>query len=210
MCVLIVQVFLYSSTTDTWIYVLLTLAVWQHETILPPCGYWTAKMLCSVWILCCAWFCPWLLQDRKKMSPFHPLLTVHNEGKSPPLPTMRCLRFMAAACDSSVWRKLLWAPVTRCCADITGWRRKSEALIICRWRLHLSHLLLRDVSLKLWPNHWMLRTFSPSSSEAESSRTEKRGTTPETWRISLQNRGGVIFSRVFSRVKHFSPPYCYY
>lgn len=128
-----------------------SVAVWKHSA---PCTYWIAKVLCCVWVLSCAsWFCPWLLQDKKKdSSSFHPLLTGHNEGEKPP---SQCAAYI-------LWLQHVTHPYresffyvfdvcgvffmgSRGCADFTGCRIKSEAVIICGWGLHLSHLLLRDV-----------------------------------------------------------------
>lgn len=123
-------------------------------------------------------------------SSFHPLLTAPNAQ-----PTFYgCSRWLICVGKAffffSGFSVSLWALVTHCCADFAGWRRKSETLIICGWRLHLSHLLLRDVSLKLWPNRWVLRTFSPSSSEAASSERQTGGAVPVTRRNYLQNKSG--------------------
>lgn len=51
---------------------------------------------------------------------------------------------------------------------IEGWNLRRR--IICGWTAESPlRLLLRDVSLKLWPNHCALRTLSSSSSAAASS-----------------------------------------
>lgn len=48
-----------------------------------------------------------------------------------------------------------------CCAELVSCRTGNQRwwLFVDALRLHRSLLLLRDVSLKLWPNRWVLRTF---------------------------------------------------
>lgn len=58
-----------------------------------------------------------------------------------------------------------------------------EAAIICCSFFRV----LRDVSLKLWPNRLVLRTFSPSSSDAALSETQTLAAAPEIQWASLQN-----------------------
>lgn len=152
------------------------LAVWWYGTIL-PCVRTTVLGCCRT--------------GSGKGSLFLSSLTDHNEGWTPSHPA-HCLHFMAAASDSSTRRKpfflcfkrLFWVPVISCCADFPGRGRSSEAVIICC----SSFLVLRDVSLKLWPNRWVLRTFSPSSSAAALSAAQTLAAAPEIQRAFLQNK----------------------
>lgn len=110
-------------------------------------------------------FCPWLLQDRKRKLLLLSPLTDPSEGlpahvlyrlihSSKPFLTLSTALVSSGAqlpCTSSRVGEMLWG---------------SDNL--------LQLLVLRDVSLKLWPNRWVLRTFSPSSAEAASS-AHRRG-----------------------------------
>lgn len=89
---------------------------------------------------------------------------------------------------------VLWA--NSCCAHLQSGGRKNNPRLWCddlRMKPHLPHLLLRDVSFKLWPNRWVFCTFSPSSSKVVSREVETRGVVPETRGIIFHNRGRYLF-----------------
>lgn len=138
-----------------------------------------------------ACFCPLVLQDTINYSFFSPFQRMAVKEHYPDTMCCPALLLMAAARDSSAYIRLLRSALGSICLCSYD-RLKDE--IGCGDHLWLNaasllHLLLRDVSLKLWPNRCVLRTLGSSSPAAASSFVEIKRVSPEFEKGSFQQKG---------------------